>query len=115
MAKHQEVNIARILVIGAVAGFLLIVLVIGVQGWFLQEVHQETAAKWDDTPVRWLANLRAGQLEKINSYRWVDRQHQTVAIPIDEAMKLLLANGGRLPTTSPTTRPTTSPTTSTSD
>ena len=103
MAKRQEVNIAAILVIGAVAGFLVIVLIIGAQGWFLQEVHDETAAKWEDTPVSWLANLRAGQREKINSYRWVDRQKQTVAIPIDEAMKLLVANGEKLATTRPTT------------
>jgi len=103
MANRQEPNIARILVIGAVAGILVIVLVIGAQGWYLQEVHEETAVKWEDTPVLWLATLRAGQREKINSYRWVDRQKQTVAIPIDKAMTLLIANGGKLATTRPTT------------
>lgn len=104
MADRQGVKIDHVLVIGVVAGFVLIVLVIGVQGWFLDEVHQETARKWDDTPIQWLADLRQGQQQKINSYRWVDRQKQTVAIPIDEAMKLLIANSGKLPTTRPTTR-----------
>jgi len=99
MANRQGVKVGHILVIGAVAGLVLIVLVIGVQGWFLDEVHQETARKWDDTPIRWLADLREGQQQKINSYRWVDRQKQTVAIPIDEAMKLLITNSGKLPTT----------------
>jgi hypothetical protein len=101
MANGQGIKIGHILVIGAVAGFLLIVLVIGVQGWFLQEVHRETTAQWGDTPIRWLAELRAAQQERINTYRWVDRQKQIVAIPIDEAMKLLIANGGKLSTTRP--------------
>jgi hypothetical protein len=111
MANRQGVKIDHVLVIGAVAGFILIVLVIGVQGWFLDEVHQETARKWDNTPVQWLADLRAGQQQKIGSYRWLDRQKQTVAIPIDAAMKLLIANVGKLPTTQPTTEPATRPTT----
>jgi hypothetical protein len=107
VANKQGVKIDHILVIGAVAGFILLVLVIGVQGWFLDELHQETARKWDDTPIQWLADLRAGQQQKIGSYRWVDRQKQTVAIPIEEAMKLLIASGGKLPATQPTTQPAT--------
>ena len=105
MANRHEVKYARIMVIGAVSGFLVIVLVVGAQGWFLQEVHEATASKWEDTPVLWLTDLRAAQRERINTYRWVDRQKQIVAIPIDEAMKLLIATGGKAATTLPTTNP----------
>lgn len=104
MANQPRAGVDHILVTGAVAGLILIVLVIGVQGWFLDEVHQETARKWDATPIRWLADLEAGQQQKIGSYRWVDRQKQTVAIPINAAMTLLIANGGKLPATQPTTK-----------
>lgn len=104
MAKKEDFKIGAIIVVGVVAGLILIVLVIGVQGWFLDEIHRETARKWDDIPIRWLTDLQAGQQEKIGSYRWMDRSKRIVAIPIDDAIKRLIENGGKLPATQPATK-----------
>jgi hypothetical protein len=46
-----------------------------------------------DTPVTDLAAMRAAEDRVLHSYGWVDPQKGIVHIPIEEAMKLTLANG----------------------
>jgi hypothetical protein len=41
-----------------------------------------------------LAQFRAEQEEKVNTYAWVDRQAGTVRIPLDKAIDRVLAEGG---------------------
>jgi hypothetical protein len=59
------------------------------------------------TPVTDMAEMRAGEQERLNSYGWVDKQHGIVRIPIEEAKKLALQSGvyqttdNRQPTTAP--------------
>ena len=89
MAQREQANVPLLLTIGAVSGFLIIVLAIGVQAWFLLEVHQEAAAKWENTPVQPVTDARLAQLVRINEYRWVDEEKKRLAIPIEEAMKLV--------------------------
>ena len=89
MAQRQEANVPLLMTIGAVSGFLLIVLGIGTEAWFLREVQHEVAAKWDDVPIQPLTDQRSEQLARISSYRWVDQQKNRVAIPIDQAMKMV--------------------------
>jgi hypothetical protein len=40
-----------------------------------------------------LANLRAAEEADLDSYRWIDRNSETVRIPIDRAMQLLVERG----------------------
>jgi len=40
-----------------------------------------------------LANLRAAEETDLESYSWIDRNSETVHIPIDRAMQLLLERG----------------------
>ena len=89
MAQREQANVPLLLTIGAVSGFLIIVLAIGVQAWFLREVQQEVTAKWDNAPIQPLTDIRLAQQVRINQYRWVDREKQRIAIPIDQAMKLM--------------------------
>lgn len=44
-------------------------------------------------PARDLKELRQGEDEKLNSYRWVDQKAGIVRIPIDRAMDLLIEKG----------------------
>jgi len=46
-----------------------------------------------NTPVTDMAGMRAGEVERLNSYGWVDKQHGIVRIPIEEAKKLALQSG----------------------
>lgn len=101
MAIEQQPNTPLLITIGAVSGFLLVVLVIGVQAWFLREVQRETHIKYEDAPAQPFTDLKLGQLTTINQYRWVDQAKGRVAIPIAEAEKMIIANHGRLPSTQP--------------
>lgn len=44
-------------------------------------------------PVQDLARLRAREDQALNTYYWVDRQNGVVHIPIDQAMKQIVARG----------------------
>jgi hypothetical protein len=45
-----------------------------------------------DPPAE-LSELRAGEDEVLNGYRWVDRDAGTVRIPVTEAMRLVVERG----------------------
>lgn len=101
-AIKQDVNVPLVLTIGVVAGLLLIVGVIGVQGWYQDAANDEIAAKYipydKDND---LTRLKAGQLDNLSRYHWVDKSHNVVAIPIDAAMSEVVQTQGNLPTTQP--------------
>lgn len=44
-------------------------------------------------PARDLARLRAREDQALNSYYWIDQQNGVVHIPIDQAMKQIVARG----------------------
>ena len=90
MAQRQEANVPLLMTIGAISGFLLLVLAIGTEAWFLREVQHETAAKWDNAEVQPLTDQRAEQVARINSYRWANKEHTRATIPIDQAMKMVV-------------------------
>lgn len=105
MAMKNEVNVPLIITIGAVSVILLVVIIIGVQAWYLSEEREERADQWDASPNLPVVNLLKGQSERINGdYHWVDRQGRTVAIPVTEAMRVLVAHHGIVPTTQPQSR-----------
>ena len=101
MAYKEDVDSQLIITIGAVSGFLLIVLAIGLQAWFVSEEETELNSKSANAVNYQLADLRNEQLSNITTYRWIDRDKQIIAIPIDQAEKMLLANNGKLPATQP--------------
>src|SRR5215211_2431740 len=97
MAQREQANVPLLLTIGAVSGFLIIVLAIGLQAWFLREVQYEVRAKWDNVPIQPISDMRQQQMESIRNYRWVNKEKNRVAIPIDEAIKLMVQNQGKNP------------------
>lgn len=101
MAMKHEVNTPVILVTGLISLLFLGVVVIALHAWYLSAEQAEVQLKSADAPVLALETLKLDQKERINSYRWVDRDKQIVAIPIDQAMNLLIQNRGQFPTTQP--------------
>ncbi len=89
MAQRQEANVPLLITIGAVSGFLFLVLTIGIQAWFLREVQREVSIKWDNISLQPVTDQRQRQLANINTYRWVGEKKNRVAIPIEQAMKLV--------------------------
>jgi hypothetical protein len=59
-------------------------------GWQGGEANPEEAAR-AEFRAKTLAELRADNAKKLESYAWVDRAKGSVQIPIAEAMKLVLA------------------------
>ena len=89
MAQREQANVPLLLTIGAVSGFLVIVLAMGIQAWFLREVQREVAQKWDNTPLQPITDIKRAQETKLSTYRWVDKDKHRVAIPIDDAMRIV--------------------------
>jgi len=101
MAMKQEANSALIMTIGVVSGLMLLVIMFGVEAWFKFEEKQELAAKWDASRNLELEKLRADELSKITTLRWSDASKQAVTIPVSDAMRKLVADKGKMPTTRP--------------
>jgi hypothetical protein len=89
MAQREQANVPLLLTIGAVSGFLVIVLAMGIQAWFLREVQREVAQKWDNTPLQPITDIKRQQETNISTFRWVDKEKKRVAIPIDDAIRII--------------------------
>jgi hypothetical protein len=89
MAQREQANVPLLLTIGGVSGFLIIVLAIGIQAWFLREVQREVVQKWDNTPLQPITDIKRAQEISISTYRWVDKDKHRVAIPIDDAIRII--------------------------
>ena len=53
----------------------------------------QTLPPYGNTPVTDMADMRASELSRLNSYGWVDKQHGIVRIPIEDAKRLALQSG----------------------
>jgi hypothetical protein len=106
MAMKDAVNIPVIVTISIIGSLMVMVLVVGVQAWFLWEVNREVAVKWENTKQEPYTSLRKAQLEEISSYRWVEPDAKMVAMPVQAGMERLIASGGKMPTSKPSTQPT---------
>jgi hypothetical protein len=89
-AMRQEVNAPLIVTVGLLSTLLLIVVMFGVEAWFVKEERDEIAEKWEVSKNEQLANLQAEQRAKING--------------IDGAIRKIVETGGKLPATQPSPR-----------
>jgi hypothetical protein len=100
-AIKQEANAPLIITVGVVSAMMVLIVMIGIHAWFIKEERDEIEAKWEMNKNAALVNLRTGQEQRLSNYAWTDKEKQTVAIPIDEAVKNFVQRGGILPTTQP--------------
>jgi hypothetical protein len=103
--EQSDVNI-RAIVLFAVA-LLIAAIVIHIGLYWLLEFYREespvvTAPRAEEqvppprlqiSPRAHLAEMRAAQERELTTYGWVDKEKQTVRIPIDRAMELLAQRG----------------------
>ncbi len=97
MAYKDNSNAQVIITVGAVSGFMVIVLAIGLQAWFMSEEQSELGREYSRLVHTELVDLRKKQSENINTYHWVDKDKNLAAVPIEQAMKMLIDNKGKLP------------------
>ena len=67
---------------------IFVITLIALQALYDRAKVREEVVKVVDRPAEPLLQLKASQTEQISEYRWVDRDAQVVAIPIDRAMEL---------------------------
>jgi hypothetical protein len=101
MAIKQDVNAPLIVTIGIVSGLLLLVIVFGLQAWFVREEESEIADKWGESGKSQYVEMRAQQRAEI-ARGGVNEQTKERRIPIEQAMQVIAQTGGKLPSTHPT-------------
>jgi hypothetical protein len=77
-------------VVGIVGAVLVLVAIVAMQALFYNAESAETYNKQYRESPQGLTQLRTGQLEQLNSYRWIDQKQGVAAIPIDRAMELVV-------------------------
>jgi hypothetical protein len=90
----QASTIGLLIGVGAI---VVIAAVIGLQALFLRSEEGELVRKVEAQEPAELARLQAGQAEKLTAYRWVDARKGIVAIPIERAMEVAVAEARRAP------------------
>ena len=93
----------------AVVAVIFIFIAVVMVGWFyskedrlaelrpaLFDEHDPSlypGARLQESPGRDMERMRVGVDEQLNSYGWVDREHDVAHIPIDRAIDLVLRDG----------------------
>jgi hypothetical protein len=103
MAMKQDVNAPLIVTIGVVSGLLLLVVVFGLQAWFVREERAEIEDKWSRVTNASPTDLRAAQQARIERTGEVDENGtKTRMVSIHTSMQVLAQRNGMLPSTKPT-------------
>jgi hypothetical protein len=98
MAIKQEVNAPLIITIGAVAGFLFLIIVMGLQAWYLWAEQGELQAKYGGARNVELQAMLEQQAGRLASARF---ENGRASIPIEQAMDVIVQQKGALPSTRP--------------
>lgn len=83
-------------VVGVVSSVVLVVAIVVLQALYYRAQDKENVRKAVFAPPE-VQSVQAEQLGQLEGYRVVDPEREVVAIPIDSAMELLIAEqGGRV-------------------
>jgi hypothetical protein len=92
MAQPQGLNVPAIITSGVVGTLLIMAVVEGVRAYNNVYTADEEARKWEEVRYRAQENLRAEQKKNLTA---------NTSLPIGDAMKQVVASGGKRPTTQP--------------
>lgn len=99
MAFKQEINAPLILTIGAVGGILCLLIVMGLQAWFLWAEQGEVRQKFQAARNIELQSMIDAQEAKLRVASRLEDGRTT--IPIDQAMQVIVERRGVPPSTRP--------------
>lgn len=109
---ERDPNSRIMIYVGVIGIVLLVVTVFGTQAFTYGVQVQQTRRDVYGVPLPVLADVIKEQKLQIGETRWVDRDKGVVAIPIDQAMKLFVADvkagkprSSPLPAATPATQP----------
>jgi len=106
MSIRDEINVSLLTSIAAGGIMLLLVTVIGTQGFFYYYENRLIAKRWEEVANRPTEEIQASarQLAEIDSPSrrgFVDADQKLVRVPISVAKQILIANKGVVPSTQP--------------
>lgn len=81
-----DVNMTAIFVVGICAVLLMVNIVLGLQALVRYAARQQHQVKVVEPANREMQELKTRQMIDLETYRWVDRSEQVVAVPIDIAI-----------------------------
>ncbi len=90
MATGDDVNTPVIALVGFISAILFFAIVVLLEVVFYWAEAQQREN--DVGPPQELATLTHNQQARLAEYRWVDQKKGVVAIPIDRAMELVVAD-----------------------
>ena len=97
MIGNPDPSSSRTVLVGFIGTVLLFVIIVALQALFYTVERKEFERKVLNEVPEELASLRAKQIENLNAYRWIDKASGVVAIPIDQAMKIIVSEAHQKP------------------
>ncbi len=84
----EDVDISLVITIAVVSIVLVYVSIVAMSAWYFRYERVELEKKAVSQRYESLINLQTEQLERINTYRWIDEKGGILAIPIDRAVEI---------------------------
>ncbi len=94
MTSQGDPHAAPTAIVGTVFSLLFIFIVILLHAYYGRVNAREVQRKVIDEPAVDVSRAKAEQLQKIGEYRLIDAENGVVAIPIERAMELIVAERG---------------------
>jgi len=91
MARYNDTNTPMLALVGFVGAILIFALIVGLQVLYYSTAEKETEQKVIAAPTAESDSIITEQEIKLTQYGWLDRKANKVAIPIDRAMELVVA------------------------
>lgn len=103
-ARYDDLDTSMIGFVGVVGCILTFVIIITASAVYHQFEQKEEDYKITNLPRAQAENILAEQRGRLANYSWVDKEKQIVSIPIEQAMKLVLADlsGKKVASAAPT-------------
>jgi len=93
-SEREDIDLPRVVAVAVILVVIIYLSVAGLEAWFYRAQEGELQRKvYSQTPET-LAKLKAQQEALLHSYRWIDQNKGTVAIPIERAMELVVKELG---------------------
>jgi hypothetical protein len=91
MAEKDDLNVPKIATAGAVSTLITIAIIYAVCALYFNYADAETRRKVVEVPIATSDSKLAEQEAKLTRYGWVNRSENTVTIPIERAMTLVVS------------------------
>ncbi|ODA29013.1 hypothetical protein [Planctopirus hydrillae] len=90
MAKYDDLNVKDIAVAGVASVIIVFVCIVGAQALFFDYRNREDVKKIIDSRNAEYDTIIVEQKTRLKDYGWIDKEKQIVAIPIEEAMQIVV-------------------------